>query len=139
MGALNLTSFGLLIGALGQYWFFGRLFPWLPRWTVWGPLLVPWLAVYTISFCKRPPFGPRPFRWCLLIAAGWYAVFTVAAEVVQFSIRLPPDAHFPLAAARVLMYSGSLSLIVLVRAGIRLRRYESRKAATASPAPRSRP
>ena len=34
MGRLNIASYGLLVGAMGQYWFYGRLFPNVPPWFV---------------------------------------------------------------------------------------------------------
>src|SRR5437879_214797 len=76
LGTLSVASWGFAIGVLGQWAFYGRLFPRLPGWVVEAVLLVPWLIVFTISFCNRPPFGPRPFRRCLLFAMCWYAVMT---------------------------------------------------------------
>lgn len=127
MGALNVASFGLLIGAIGQRWFYARLFPQVPTWVVWGILCLPGLTVFTISLTKRPPFGPRPFRFCLLFIVGWYALVTIAAEVIQLRVQFPPDGHIPVSAARILMYLGALSLVVFIRASFALRRHETQK------------
>jgi hypothetical protein len=124
MGALNIASYGLLIGAMGQFFFYKGTFPHFPAWIVWGVLFVPWLTVFTISFCNRPLFGPRPFRLCLLVAMFWYALLSVVAEGINFLIHAPVTGHVPFAVARVLMYFGFLSFVVLIRACITLRRYE---------------
>ena len=129
MGGLNIASLGLAIGVMGQYWFYGRFFSNLPHWIVAGVLCVPWLTVYTISFCNAAPFGPRPFRLCLISAMAWYALATIFAEVIQHFVHLPADGHITITAARVLMYFGVLSFIVFIRACIWLRRYETKKAA----------
>ena len=127
MNTLGIASWGFLIGAMGQWAFFGRLFPRLPNWLVMGTLLIPWLTVYTISFCNRPPFGPRPFRRCLLFAMGWYAVMTLLAEILYFWIQPAPRGHFSLIDGRLLMYSfGAASFFVFIRACIVFRRYETK-------------
>jgi hypothetical protein len=125
MGVLNIASLGLLVGAMGQFWFYGRLFPHIPTWIVWGVLFLPWLTVFTISFCNRAPFGARPFRLCLIVVMCWYAVVSLLAEAIQFFLHLPADGHFPVTTARVLMYFGAFSFIVFIRACIVLRRYET--------------
>lgn len=124
-GMLNISSYALLIGALGLQWFYLR-FPFhLPHWLILGVLFIPWLTVYTISFCNGTPFGPRPYRWCLLVAMGWYALLTVMAEVGQRLVQLPPDGHIPITAARCLMYLGLLSFIPFIHAYKRLLKYET--------------
>jgi hypothetical protein len=125
MSKLHIASWGLLIGALGQAGFYGQLFPRLPSWIVFIALLPPWLTVYTISFCRQAPCGPRPFRRCLLVAMCWYAVMTLLAETLYFSIHPASYGHFSITVARVIVYIGSLSFIVFVRACIALRRYET--------------
>ena len=127
MGAVNIASLGLAIGAMGQFWFYGRLFPHFPSWIVWGVLFLPWLTVYTISFCKRSPIGPRPFRFCLYVVMCWYALIIILAEVIQVHVQLPADGGFPVTAARAFMYFGALSFIVFIRASIAIRRYEAQK------------
>jgi hypothetical protein len=124
-GKLNIASWGLLVGALGQAGLYHNLFPQLPTWAVMAPLALPWLTVYTISFCKVAPFGPRPFRNFLLFAICWYAVLTVIAETLLFVFRPAPQGHFPLFVARILTYVAALSFIVLIRSYVSLGRSDS--------------
>ena len=124
LGKLHIASYSLGIGAIGQYWFYGRLFPNVRAGIVWGVLLLPWLAAFILTFYRQAPFGPRPFRRCLLVIICWYAFVTVLAEAIHLFRPLPPDGHFSLTAARVLMYIGSISFIAFVRAYIFLRRQE---------------
>jgi hypothetical protein len=123
MGALNIASWGLLAGAIGQADFYEHLFPGIPKWILMAVLFVPWLMVYTISFCRQPPLGPRPFRYCLVFAMCWYAVVTLLAETLYLFVHPATHEHFSITLARVFMYSGALSFIVIVRAYIVLRRY----------------
>lgn len=125
MGKLNIASLGLFFGALGQAGLYGNLLPQLPAWAIMAPLFLPWLTVYTISFCKVAPFGPRPFRNCLLFAICWYAVMTVIAEILLFVFHPAPQGHFPVFVARILTYVAALSFIVLIRAYVFLRRSDS--------------
>jgi len=126
MGSLSIASWGLLIGAMGQWAFYYRIFPHLPDWLIFGAVIIPWLTVFTISFCNRPPFGPRPFRHCLIFAISWYAGMTLLAEALHFFMQPAPRGHFSLIAARVLMYVlGAVSVTVFIRACITLRRYET--------------
>lgn len=125
MSKLSIASWGLLIGATGQMGFYGRLFPSSLAWLVWVVLLLPWLTVFTVSFCKQPPFGPRAFRYCLVFAMGLYVVITLLAETLYLIIHPAPSGHFPLIVARILMYLSAFSFIVFVRACIVLRRCET--------------
>ena len=109
--------------------FYWRLFPSVPRWIAAALVFIPWLTVFTISFCNRPPFGPGPFRRCLIFAMSWYAAMTLIAEVFYFALAPAPPGHFPLAVARVLMYVfGILSTVVFVRVCNKLRHYEINQA-----------
>ena len=100
---------------------YGRLFSRVPIWIVWGVLFLLWIAIHIITFCKSAPFGPRPFRRCLLFVMGWYALVTVGAEVFQLFVHLPPDGHLPITAARILMYFECISFIPFTRAYLVLR------------------
>jgi len=122
LGNLNILSVVLAFTAMGQYWFYKHIFPHITAWIVWGVVFVPWVTIFTITFCKRPPFGPRPFARCLLFAMCWYAFFTIAAEGLNCLLPLPPDRHFPITAARILMYGGWLTFIPLARSYIYVRR-----------------
>ncbi len=124
MGRLNIASWALLIGSLGQLSFLAPLFPNLPYWVVWIPLLPPWLTIYTISFCRQSPFGARPFRYALMLAMGWYAGFTLLGELLVFLTHPAPWGDFSFTLGRLFMYPGALSFIVFLRFCVALRRHE---------------
>jgi hypothetical protein len=124
MSRLNIASWGLLIGAIGQSGFYGSLFPRLPDWIMFPILALPWLTVFIISFCNQPPFGPRLFRYFLVFTMCWYGVVTLLAEALHFFIHPAPYGHFSITVARVLTYLGALSFIVFVRACRDLSIYE---------------
>ena len=127
MNRLSIASWGLFIGAIGQGDFYGYLFPYLPTWIVTGISLLPWLIVFVISFCKAAPFGPRPFRYCLVFAMCWYTVVTLLAEILYLVTRPEASKHFSIIVARVPIYIGLLSFIVFIRVVFALRRYETEK------------
>ena len=126
LGTLNITSYGLLVGAFGQLSFFERLFPRVPDYLFLSVLFLPWLTVYTISFCKQAPLGLRPFRYCLLFVMCLYAAVTITAEALYFFSHPISNEHFSITTARVLMYFGLLTFIVFIRACIILRRLETK-------------
>jgi hypothetical protein len=55
MSRLNVASWTLLAGAIGQSALYSVLFTRLPPWTIFVVLFPPWLIVYTISFCRQAP------------------------------------------------------------------------------------
>jgi hypothetical protein len=124
MGSINVTSYGLAFGAIGQAAFYGSLFQHHDK-LIFFFLLLPWLTIYTISFCRQPPFSPRTFRYVLMFAMCWYAVATLLAESLHFLLHSAPNGHFGFTAARWFMYPGALSFIVFVRFCIFLRRHET--------------
>jgi hypothetical protein len=124
MGTIHVAGYGFVIGAFGQVALYQNLFPRLPHWVALCVLLPPWLIVYTISFCKKPPFGPGPFRRCLIAAMSWYAVATVVAEALWLLLRPQTDGHFSPVVARVLTYLAYLSFVPLIHACIALRELE---------------
>lgn len=126
LGRLNIASWALLLGAGGQYCFYSRLFPSVPASIIWLMLFLPWLAAFVITSCKRPPFGPRPFRLSLLIIMSWYTIVSVLAEALCFFDHISPNfGHISVTAARILMYAGALSFMPFIRAYVLLRRHES--------------
>ena len=128
MSKLSIASWGLFFGAIGQGLFYRCLFPSWPTWigarVLFALLLLPWLTVFTVSFCKRPPFGPRPFRCCLTSAMCWYAVITLLAETLNLFVQPAPREHLSITMARVFMYLGAFSFIVFIQTCVVLRRYE---------------
>jgi hypothetical protein len=125
MSRLHLASWGLLPGAIGQCGLYDALLPSLPPWIIFVALLPPWLTVYTISFCRQAPFGPRRLRYCLVFAMCWYVAMTLLAEPLHLLVKPAPHGHFRNAVARVLLYVGTLSFIVFVQACIELGRCET--------------
>jgi hypothetical protein len=122
MSRLNVASWGLLIGALGQCVLYSSLFQHLPPWFVLIPLLPPWLTVYIISFCRLAPCGPQRFRQFLLFAMCWYAAMSLIADAMTVLFHPVPREHFSIALGRVLMYAGGLTFIVFIRALIQIGR-----------------
>jgi hypothetical protein len=124
MGRINWVSLLLALGAMGQFAFYDALFPRGPAPVMWIALLLPWLTVFTISFCRVPPFGPRRFRHALIFAMVWYAGFTLLAEALHLFTPSQSWGGFPITLARVFMYLGALSFPVFARFCAALRRYE---------------
>lgn len=140
-GMVNLSSFGLLIGAFGLQWFFLRFPLHVSHWLLLCLVFLPWIVVYAISFCNAPPFGLRAYRFSLIGVMGWFATLTVLAEIGQYVWRLPPDGHIPITAARCLTCVGWLSFIPFVLAIRSIRKFEKEEPpnqalyATSEPAP----
>jgi hypothetical protein len=127
MGTLSITSWGLLIGAMGQAFLYKHVFPHSTGWVVICVLFVPWFTVFGISFCNRPPCGPRPFRRFLIFAMIWYLAMTLLAEVLCFFIQPPSSEDFSLIVPRVLMYLfGAVSFAILIRICFILQGYETK-------------
>ena len=114
MNQLSLASWGLFIGAFGQGAFYEYLVPYLSAWIVNGISLLPWLIVFFISFCRVAPFGPKPFRYCLVFAMCWYTTVTLLAEAPFLLTHPTENMHFSIIVARVPTYLGLLSFIIFV-------------------------
>jgi hypothetical protein len=89
LGRLNIASLGLFVGAVGQYWCFGRFFEKAPHWMIWSALFIPGFMVFALTFASLPPFGHRPFRRCLLFAVCWYVFATLSGEALHVFGRIP--------------------------------------------------
>ena len=126
MGKLNVPSFALLIGSMGQMALLAPIFPHWPPKFVWAFLLPPWLIIYTITFCRQPPFGPRGFRRALSLAMYWYGIATMTAEVLHCALRPAPWGAFSPLPARILMYSGATTFFLYARYCLFLWRLEQR-------------
>jgi hypothetical protein len=127
MGTLNITSMGLLIGGMGQLFFCSHNLPRFPIWIFLALLFVPWFTVFSISFCKGPPCGPRPFRRFLIFAMISYLAACVFVEGLNFFIRPPPGGHLSIIAIRIVIYFfGAASFTVLIRACRVLRAIEKK-------------
>ena len=128
-GVINLSSLALLVGAFGLNWFYTRFPLHLPHWLIQAILFLPWLAVFTISFCNAAPFGPRTYRRTLAGVMCWYFLLAVGTEIGQQIWHLSPDGCVPLIAARCLVLFGFLSFIPFTLA-IRLLRKIDKKLST---------
>jgi hypothetical protein len=124
MSTLSVASHGLWIGAIGQAILLDRWHSPLGGKLLFAALLVPWLTVFVISFCQVPPFGPRPFRYCLLSAMCWYALFGVIAECSYDFQRSAQWSPLSAAVARGLIIAGTASFFVFVPAYTQLRNLE---------------
>jgi hypothetical protein len=126
MASLNVASFGFLIGAMGHWAFYGRLLPRLQPWALMTVLLIPWFMVFVITFCNRPPFGPRTFRRSLLLAMSLYVLVTLIAETLHLFLQPAPRGHFSLTAARIVIYCfGAITIAIFLRACKALHRLET--------------
>jgi hypothetical protein len=114
---------------MGQMLLIAPLFPNFPSWLLLTFLLLPWLTIHFISFCREPFLIPRHFRYVLLFAMSGYGVACVIAEAVHFLLKPAPEPHSSVYAARIIMYSGGLSFIVFIRFCFWLRSYEANEAA----------
>lgn len=140
-GMLNISSLALLAGAVGLGWFYYRFPLHMPHWFVLFVLFLPWLIVFTISFCKAAPFGPRAYRRTLVGVMCGYLSLAVGAEIGQQIWRLPSHGCITLTAARCLMFFGCLSFIPFMLAIRSIRKVEKEGSpnqasdATSEPAP----
>lgn len=126
---MNLINYCLLVGAMGQCWFYGRLFPNVPMWIVLIILMVPWLVVHVVTFCNGQCLKPQSFRRLLISVMCWYAFVTALAEVIHFFCHLPSDGNFTVTAARILMYGGGICFIPFIDVCIFIRHQDSSRAA----------
>lgn len=125
MRAINIASWGFWVGAGGQMAFYGMLFPGGPRILMAIVALVPWFVLFAVSFCNRPPFGPRPMRHCLTLAVGWYVGLALLGEGLCLSWYPVPTGYFPMEASRVVLWLfGGLGMAVVGRVWFVLKRLE---------------
>ncbi|OAI55725.1 hypothetical protein AYO49_05235 [Verrucomicrobiaceae bacterium SCGC AG-212-N21] len=123
-----LGYFSLPVGTLGLAGTLGAaLRPYLPLWILVPIALVPWLLIYTITFFNRPFLSPRQYRICLVFAMGWFALFTVLAEVLYHcGLWPPPDGpQKATTLPRLFMHAGWLSLLFVIPQYFAARRAES--------------
>lgn len=116
MGKINISAFGLAVGALGQYLLLGNLFDRVPQWLLFAPLLGPWLLLYVISFCRVAPCGPGRFAQLLIIAISWYSVNEVMSELVWLLAPTSRSRVYSAILPHVLSFGSALVFIPLTRA-----------------------
>jgi hypothetical protein len=133
LSVLNITSFTLVLGAMGQLLLLGNAAPHFVTRTMFALFLVPWLTVFTISFCRQAPFGPRKFRHCLTFAMCWYAVMTALVETRYCLLPAEPSRHIQVAIAEALIGLGVAGFVVFIRAWLALRSYETSQVTSSGP------
>lgn len=99
-----------------------------PSFIIFILLLVPWLTVFTISFCRQPPFGPRLFRHCLVFVMSWYSVMTIIAEGRHYLLPPAPHQGAPVIVPQVLIVLGFGGFVVFIRVWRALGRITPEKA-----------
>ena len=119
----------LLIGVIGQAGLYGPfILKYFSTPIIGFVFALPCLAVFVVTYLKQPILPPRPFRLLLLSVMGWYALFTLLAEILNFFGYMPPEStRFAFRLLRVLMYVGWLSFIPLVYSYIGVQRHELRR------------
>ena len=118
MGKINVASWALLLGAVGQALLLGHSVDRVPHWLVDAPLFVPWLVVYVISFCRVAPCGPRRFAQILTAAMAWYSINTLVCELVWLLLPASRSQMYSAIIPHALCWGSALSFIVLTR-GVR--------------------
>lgn len=121
--------FSLFAGVMGQAAFLGPVTkPHLPAFIAVMICLPPWLIVFTITFTKQSFLPPRPFRFCLLFAACWFAAVNIAAEIWYHLGYMPPDSpSYAGTLSRVFMRIGWLSLLFIVPLYVAAYHYETKR------------
>jgi hypothetical protein len=116
MGRVNICGYVLGLGAVGQSLLLGNAIHKVPFWVVFIPLLVPFLMVHVISFCRVAPCGPRRFAQILTIAMAWYIADTLVCQLVWGLIPAARSHVYSAIIPHVLAYACAGSFIILVRA-----------------------
>jgi hypothetical protein len=124
LGMINISSFGLWVGSVGQALLLTSSFPAVPLWVVYIPLLGPWILVFVLSFCQVAPCGPRRFYQILMAAMCWYVFNTLVAELAHLPRGAVEPPNYPIGVPHLIILAGAISFVVLIRAVIQIRRYE---------------
>ncbi len=114
-----LGQHSLFVGALGQAFFYLRLCkPFLAVWVAGPFFMIPWAVVFVLFYSDRMPFPPAFVRRWWLISLSWFALLTIAAELLWRLGYLPPTASDHALASvifvQLLMNLGWLSWIPLI-------------------------
>jgi hypothetical protein len=115
MGKINVASWALLLGAVGQALLLG-LMDRVPHWLVLVPLFGPWLLGYVISFCRIAPCGPGRFAQILIFAMAWYSVNAFVCELIWLLFPASRAQMYSAVIPHALCWGSTFSFIVLIRA-----------------------
>jgi hypothetical protein len=118
MGKINVASWVLLLGAVGQALLLGHLMDRVPHWLIFVPLYGPWLLAYVISFCRVAPCGPGRFAQLLIFAMAWYSFDAIACELVWLLVPASHSQIYSAVIPHALCWGSAFSFIVLIR-GVR--------------------
>lgn len=124
MGKINVASWALLLGAVGQALLLGHCVDRLPHWLIEALLFGPWLVIYVISFCRVAPCSPLRFAQILIAALAWYSLNTLVCELVWLLIPASRFQTYSAVIPHALSWGSALSFIVLIRAVRDARAYQ---------------
>lgn len=119
MGKINVASYALAVGAIGQALLLGHLPDRIPHWLVFVPLLGPWLIGHVISFCRVAPCGPRRFAQILTFAMVWYSLDAFVCELSWLLVPASRSQMYSAVIPHVLCWGSALSFIVLMRGSMK--------------------
>lgn len=128
VGRVNITGYVLGFGAVGQSLLLGNAIQRVPLWLIFIPLLVPFLIVHVISFCRVAPCGPRRWAQMLTFAMSWYIADTAVCELVWLLQPAARSHAYSGTIPHAIAYGCAVSFVVLVRAA-----REARQCAVAHP------
>jgi hypothetical protein len=123
VGRVNITGYVLGFGAVGQCLMLGNVIRQVPHWLIFTPLLVPFLIVHVISFCRVAPCGPRRWAQMLMFAMAWYIADTVVCELVWLLLPAARSHVYSAIIPHAIAYGCVVSFVVLVKAVRDARRY----------------
>jgi hypothetical protein len=124
MGRVNIMGYVLGLGAVGQALMLGNaIHHKVPEWLIFAPLLVPFVTVHIISFCRVAPCGPQRFAQILTFAMAWYVADTVVCELVWLLLPASRSRVYSAVIPHVLAYGCAVSFIALMRAVRDARQY----------------
>jgi len=95
------------------------------QWLIALLVLPPWLLIYTVSFFKTPPVGPRRFRRILTLAMCWYAGALLLVEILRTLPWISHEQGLPIGWARLVAYGAIVTYIAFIWSCIEIKRYES--------------
>ena len=114
LSQINIVSFALFFGAIGQFIFFGAFFSSVPALFLILYSLIPWFIIFIISFTHSSLVSKSRFKQCLLIAMFLYVGNCFFVEHLAINNILVSTTASNI--ARTMMYSAMLSYIEFLRA-----------------------
>ena len=125
MGKINVASWALLLGAVGQALLLGHLMERVPHWLIDAPLFGPWLLLYVVSFCRVAPCGPGRFAQILIAGMAWYSFNSFVCELIWLFVPASRSQMYSAVIPHVLCWGSTFSFIVLIRGVRNAREYQT--------------